>query len=55
MRHRELGVEGARGRRADDVGRDERLVGVLEHLGQRARLGRGLERVVDLVDGDLAA
>ena len=31
------------------------VLGVDEHLGQRAGLGRGPEGVVDLVDGDVLA
>ena len=49
------GLEGARGGRADDVGRHDRVLRVDDHLRQRAGLRRRLERGVDLVDGDVTA
>ena len=49
--HRDRRIERARRRRADDVGADDRLLVVDEHLRQRAALGGRLERRVDLVDG----
>ena len=39
----------------DDVARDQRVVAVDQHVGQRAAGGRGPEGLVDLVDGDVAA
>src|SRR5690606_40242986 len=53
-RHRESGVEDRAVRRADDVGADQRLLAVGEHTGERALRGRGPERLVHLIDGDVA-
>src|SRR3954452_21281710 len=53
LRHRQLRVEGARRRRADDVARDDRVVGVVEEPLQLT-LGRLLVGGVDLFLARLA-
>src|SRR5690606_25342878 len=50
----QAGVEDAGRRVGDDVGGDDRVLGVGEVALQRALLGGGLERLVDLLGGDLA-
>src|ERR1700722_18909338 len=52
--HRDRRVEGAGGGRPDDVGGDDRVLGVDQDALERA-LGRGLVGGVDLVLGDVAA
>ena len=49
----DAGVKDARGRVGDDVGGDDRVLGVLEDAGEVA-LGRSLDRGVDLLGRGLA-
>ena len=53
--HRQRRVEDRRVRRGDDVGRDDRVLVVLEDALEAARVGLLGERRVDLLDARLAA